>query len=175
MKSFAIHKQFRAFTLLELLVGMIVSGIVLTATFSAYRIITKQYENYRDKSESNSEVSFFASQLEFDFANSENIKFISENEIELRSEKRIMDYRFSEKRILRNDFLRVDTFIVSVSGIETFLKSEKVNSENSEMDELHVMMNIDGKKTEKIYLKVDNAKKEINLEEIGFDTFLLSY
>ncbi len=165
MKSSAIHKRLPAFTLLELLVGMILSGIVLTATFSAYRIITKQYESYRIRSVSDSEISFFVSQLQSDFSNAENITLVSENEIQLQTGGRMLNYRFSEKNVLRNDFSAIDTFHVSVSGIEAMLKSEKSNSENSPMDELHVMMDIDGKKVERVYLKTNNAKSKIDREE----------
>ena len=77
----------------------------------------------------------------------------------------MLNYRFSEKNVLRNDFSAIDTFHVSVSGIEAMLKSEKSNSENSPMDELHVMMDIDGKKVERVYLKTNNAKSKIDREE----------
>jgi prepilin-type N-terminal cleavage/methylation domain-containing protein len=165
MKLFPIHKQLRAFTLLELLVGMILSGIVLTATFSAYHIITGQYETYRDKSEFDAEVSFFVSQLQSDFSNAKEITRISESEICFSYEKRMLHYKFSEKQVLRTDFLRTDTFHVSVSAIETFLKSEKINSVDFPIDEVHVRMNIDGKKSEKVYLKTSIAKSEIDQAE----------
>ncbi len=165
MKSSLLHKQFRAFTILELLIGMILSGIVLTATFSAYRIITHQYKSYCDKSETVSEVSSFVSQLQFDFSSATTIIRVSENEIRLQSEKRTLEYSFSEKRILRNDLSKIDTFNISVSEIKTFYKSEKTNSENQEFDELHVLMNFEGKKEEKIYLKLNNAKSEIDKAE----------
>lgn len=169
MKSSPRHKRFRAFTLLELLIGMILSGIVLTATFSAYRIITRQYETYCGKSESVCDLSLFVSQLQSDFSNATSIIRISENEIQLHSEKRILDYRFSEKRVLRNDLSRIDTFNVCVTGIETFLESEKMNSENSEFDELHVMMDFEGKKQERIYQKSYDAKTLLDKIETDFD------
>ncbi|HET6990659.1 MAG TPA: type II secretion system protein [Bacteroidia bacterium] len=174
MKLFSRHKKLKAFTLLELLVGMILSGIVLTATFSAYRIITRQYETYCDKSETISELSFFVSQFQSDFSNATNITRISENEIQLQSGKRILDYKFSGKRVLRNDFSRTDTFNVSVPEMETFWKSEKVNSENQESDELHLQINFENRKTEKIYLKMSNAKSEIDKIESDFDTSRLN-
>ena len=169
MKLFPIHKQFRAFTLLELLVGMILSGIVLTATFSSYRIITKQYENYSRKSNADSEISFFISQLEFDFSNAKTISLMGENEIELKSKNKMLNYSFSEKQVLRNDFSRVDTFKVSVDNIWAFLKSEKIVSENSQIDELHIMINVDERRIEKIYLKPVNTKSEMDQAETDLE------
>lgn len=165
MKSFAPPKSLAAFTLLELLVGMILSGIVLTATFSAYHIITRQYEIYTVKSEADAEVSFFVSQLQFDFAHADHIVRISEYEIQLQSEKRLLEYGFSEKRVLRNDFSRMDTFNVSVSSLETFWKSEKQNASDAQVDELHVKLNVSGEKIEKIYLKTKSAKSGIDKAE----------
>jgi prepilin-type N-terminal cleavage/methylation domain-containing protein len=151
MKSFTHPKQLHAFTLLELLVGMILSGIVLTATFSAYHIITRQYEMYTVQSDSDAEVSFFVSQLQDDFANADTALRVSENEIQLRSKERMLEYGFSERRVLRNDLSRMDTFRVSITGIETYYKKEKTNSDAALFDELHVLMDVDGQKVEKIY------------------------
>jgi prepilin-type N-terminal cleavage/methylation domain-containing protein len=165
MKSLQLHKQFRAFTLLELLVGMILSGIVLTATFSAYRIVTRQYEVYRDKSESVSELSFFVSQIQADFSGATTIIRVSENKISLKSEKRTIEYDFSAKYVFRNDFSRTDTFSISVPEIETYSKSEKTNSDNQEADELHLKINFEDRKIEKLFLKTGNAKSEIDKAE----------
>jgi prepilin-type N-terminal cleavage/methylation domain-containing protein len=156
------NKKLKAFTLLELLVGMILSGIVLASTFTAYRIVTRQYETYRDKSISVTEVSFFVSQLEFDFMNASEIVLQSENKIQLQSEKRLLQYLFSEKYVLRNDQERTDTFYVSVKQASAFLKSEKVNAENSSLDELHVVIAYEDRSEEKIYIKTEDPKAEIN-------------
>ncbi len=156
------HKQLKAFTLLELLVGMILSGIVLTATFTAYRITTKQYETYREKSKSITEISFFVSQLQVDFSNATTITQHSENTIHLQSDKRKLEYIFSAKHVLRNDFQQIDTFHVAVQGIESLYKSQKVNDENSELDELHIRVTFEGKTENKIYLKTKNPKAELD-------------
>jgi prepilin-type N-terminal cleavage/methylation domain-containing protein len=167
MKSFMFHKKLNAFTLLELLVGMIVSGIVLTATFSAYKIVTGQYETYRNRSAAVSELSFFVSQMQSDFSNSLRVVRRPGNKIQLQSEKRTVEYYFTEKYILRNDLLRIDTFKVSVTGIETLWKAEKVNSEEDAVDELHIQMNYEGKREEKIYLKTVDPKSEIDREDLN--------
>jgi prepilin-type N-terminal cleavage/methylation domain-containing protein len=162
MNLSAFHKKIKAFTLLELLVGMILSGIVLTATFSAYRIVTSQYQSYRKKSETLSAFSFFISQFQADFSNATAIIHISENEIQLNSKKKILDYHFSEKYVLRNDLLRTDTFPVTVTEMETFRESEKIIPENEEADEIHLQMDFGGKKLEKIYQKSPSAENSIN-------------
>ncbi|MEO5644575.1 MAG: prepilin-type N-terminal cleavage/methylation domain-containing protein [Bacteroidia bacterium] len=156
------HKEIKAFTLLELLVGMILSAIVLTATFNAYRIITQQYESYSKQSGTITEVSFFVSQLQSDFENALTVIHVSENKIRLQSKDKLLEYRFGEKYVLRDDLLQIDTFFVAIHAIETFIKDEKVNAENNEIDELHVLINSEGKTEIKIYKKEINPKSEID-------------
>ncbi|CAN5882357.1 hypothetical protein BH11BAC7_BH11BAC7_16620 [soil metagenome] len=156
------HKQIKAFTLLELLVGMILSAIVLTATFNAYRIITRQYESYSKQSGTIKEVSFFVSQLQSDFENALTVIHVSENKIRLQSKDKLLEYRFGEKYVLRDDLLQIDTFFVAIHAIETFIKDEKVNAENNEIDELHVLINSEGKTEIKIYKKEINPKSELD-------------
>jgi hypothetical protein len=156
------HKYLKAFTILELLVGMILSGIVLTATFTAYRITTRQYESYREKSGMLTEVSFLVSQLEADFEKAKSVTRNSESNIMLQSENSMLEYHFSEKYVLRNNFLRTDTFHVAITAIETFSRTEKINSDESIIDELHLLLNIEGKREEKIYRKEIDTKKELD-------------
>lgn len=160
------HKQLKAFTLLELLVGMILSGIVLTATFTSYKIITTQHNNYRDRSKSITELSFFTSQLEADLSNAKTVLFISGNEIQLAAPEHILKYSFTEKYILRNDLSRIDSFNVSITRLECFKKSEPVTTENTEADEIRLQINMEGKKEEKRYLKTNNPKSELDNAEL---------
>jgi competence protein ComGF len=158
-------KSFKAFTILELLVGMILSGIVLTATFTAYRITTRQYESYGKKSVTMTELSFFVSQLESDFEKAKTITRNSENEIMLQSENSKLEYRFPGNYVLRNNFYHIDTFHVAVSAVETFLQKEKINSDESVIDELHLFLDVEGKKEEKIYRKEISSKAELDQQE----------
>jgi hypothetical protein len=156
------HRSLKAFTILELLIGMILSGIVLTATFTAYRITTQQYKSYSEKSVTITEVSFLVSTLGTDFEKAKTIIRSFENNIVLQSENSMLEYRFSEKYVLRNNFLRCDTFHVAVTSIETFIRSVKVNPGETEIDELHLLLDVEGKKEEKIYRKGTNSKAEID-------------
>lgn len=164
-------RTLKAFTLLELLVGMILSGIVLTATFTAYRLVTHQYETYCDKSRSIAEISFFSSRLEADFANANELTFIAENKIQLQAEKRLTQYRFSEKYILRDDPGRTDTFYVSVSSTTAYHRSEKISTANSLLDELHITIAYEGKTQEKIYRSTKDPKAEIEREAIDLNEY----
>jgi type II secretory pathway pseudopilin PulG len=167
MRSSAVHKTIPAFTLLELLVGMIVSGLVLAATFSAYRIVTRQYAQYCKTTESTVGLSGFLSQLERDVANATEAYALFENAVQLVHATRTVDYRFSENYVLRSSAAHIDTFHVSVPAIHTFRKTEKASGENLRIDELRVVLRIDGKKEEKLFLLPQDARSELESESYG--------
>lgn len=166
------HKTLNAFTLLELLVGMILSGIVLVATFTAYRVVTRQYETYRDKSQSVTEISFFISRLESDFANASKIISLSENKIQLQNEERSFEYTFAAKYVLRSNSEKTDTFFVPVSAVRAYHKSGKINPEtDSTLDELCITMEYEGQSLEKVYIKTEDPKSLIDKEASEQDTY----
>ncbi len=160
-------RTFPAFTLLELLVGMIVSGLVLAATFSAYRIVTRQYAQYCKTTESTVELSGFLSRLERDVADAAEAYALSENTIQLVHASRTVDYSFSESYVLRSSSAHTDTFHVSVPAIQAFYKTEKAGDESLRIDELRVVLNIDGKKEEMLFLLPRDAKSALKSEAHG--------
>lgn len=167
MNCSIVHKKFSAFTLLELLVGMIVSGIVLTATFSAYRIVSRQNLDYSARSKSATDLSFFVSRLAADFSAKGKVFQLTENEISIEQEKRILQYRFSEKNIFRSDGTHTDTFFVSAAAVKTFYENNEVAGENSEVDELRLSLITGEKKEEKTFTKPQCAKNKMDEEEIS--------
>ena len=118
MNSF-IHRKIKAFTLLELLVGMIVSGIVVAACFNAYRVVAMQFKAYKTTSAAYENFSFFESQFRADFQHAKEISG-NENAIQFISREKKTDWQFREKYALRNDGNEIDTFFLpcSVSPIE---------------------------------------------------------
>lgn len=167
MKSSAVHRTLPAFTLLELLVGMIVSGLVLAATFSAWHIVTQQYAQYCKTTESTVELSAFLSRLECDVADASAAYKLSETTVQLVHSTLTLEYRFSESYALRNSAGHTDTFRVSVPAIHTFYKTEKTAGENLRIDELRVVLSFDGKKEEKLFLLPHDAKSQIESEPDG--------
>lgn len=165
MSCFAVHKKLRAFTLLELLVGMIVSGIVLTATFSAYRIVSHQNLDYSARSKSATDLSFFMSRFAVDFSAKGKVYRLTENEISFEQEKRKLLYRFSEKNILRSEEAHTDTFFVAAIAVSSFFESIPVDGENQEADELHLRLLTDGQKEDAVFTKGKSAKNKMDREE----------
>lgn len=158
------YKSLQAFTLLELLVGMILSGIVLGATFSAYRIVSKEAVQFRDQSKSANELSFFLNHLHSDFYRSVKINSDEEERIHLIQKKRELIYRFSAEYVLRSEQEHTDTFFVSVPKAELFSHGEQLNA-GEDADELKLQFK-SGDKTEKLNFCRRKSSRELLANEI---------
>lgn len=162
---FVSHKQFRAFTLLELLIGMIVSGIVLSAGFSAWRIVSKEAEHFRAQGKSAIEISFFKSHFTSDFHQSDRFYSEQENEIRMIQQKRVLIYQFSADYVLRKDGDHTDTFFVSVKDPELFSHDEKAAG-GSDADEIRMILK-NGKQYEPVYFIRTKSSRELIENELN--------
>lgn len=104
-----------AFTLLELLVGMIISSIVLAAAFSAWNIIGRQHALYRSRHDASTEASFFCSTLRRDFSRADFYNGNSDM-LTLQLGNQTLTYKNAPPVVLRNNGLQTDTFFVAVNS-----------------------------------------------------------
>jgi prepilin-type N-terminal cleavage/methylation domain-containing protein len=148
MSSSVTDIRLSGFTLLELLIGMIVSAIVLGATFSAYHIIAKQVTIYQEKTKTDEELSLFHSRLMLDFQNGHSVFLISD--LELRMQQTV--YLFHEEYTLRKNGERTDTFFVTINACRSFKTGEENNDPETCIDEVRLKLNT-GKREEEIILK----------------------
>jgi prepilin-type N-terminal cleavage/methylation domain-containing protein len=107
-------KGVAAFTLLELLVGMIISSIVLAAAFSAWNIVGRQHALYRSRHDASTEASFFCSTLRRDFSRADFYNGNSDM-LTLQLGTQTLTYKNSPPVVLRNNGLQTDTFFVMVN------------------------------------------------------------
>lgn len=145
--------RLKAFTLLELLVGMIATGIVIAAVFSAYHIIGRQTLLYRESSESVSELSLLHSCLLLDCDNSEQIRLLNARTIVFRTPTSVPDnvnaadsavqlvYEFRNEYVLRSCDGHADTFFVAVASISAFTNGVAQIDGDGTVDELHFAFN----------------------------------
>jgi hypothetical protein len=116
MNCLRAHNSLPAFTLLELIVGMIVSTIALAVIFTAWHIVCKQSEQFSIRSEHNRDKSLLHSFLVLDtesadsvFSNGQEIFCYEKSGTELRLNIR---YILQEKFVLRKTTTGNDTFFV---------------------------------------------------------------
>ncbi|MGL5892473.1 MAG: PulJ/GspJ family protein [Bacteroidia bacterium] len=103
-----------AFTLLELLVGMIISSIVLAAAFSAWNIVARQHALYRSRHDASTEASFFCSTLRHDFSRADVYNGNSDV-LTLQLGNKTLTYKNAPPVVLRNNGFQTDTFFVQVN------------------------------------------------------------
>ncbi|MCA6363620.1 MAG: prepilin-type N-terminal cleavage/methylation domain-containing protein [Bacteroidetes bacterium] len=110
-----LHTKLAAFTLLELLVGMVISSIVIAAAFSAWSIISRQHAQYRTRHEASTEASFFSSRLRRDFAQAAAYSG-QPNTLTLQLRNQTVQYKNVPPVVVRSIGLHTDTFRVEVAN-----------------------------------------------------------
>lgn len=111
-------KQISAFTLLELLIGMILSSIVIGFCYTGYSIIHKQYLNYNMIKRQNTSAIQLNSILNTDFVNAGYVMYDSDKLILNSESKSQLPYEFKENYILRSANGLTDTFMFSPVNIK---------------------------------------------------------
>ena len=102
--------KLKAFTLMELLIGMIISSIVISFCYMSYSMIYKQYMNYKAVKVELVEALELNSVLNSDISKAEKIVFDNNKLILIKEENKSFEYNFLEKYILRKTGEVVDTF-----------------------------------------------------------------
>jgi prepilin-type N-terminal cleavage/methylation domain-containing protein len=164
-----MKNKLKAFTLLELLIGMIVSGIVMSAIFAALNIVHRQQLSYEKTSEKNRQLSFFLSTFNTDFAESRNMNCPGENEVIFSSPSKNITYDFHSLYALRKSE-ETDTFFVSVPELKA-LKNSEVVGEGLPADELQLSIEISDKKELFELKKFPDAKTKLE-EDDTYDHFM---
>ncbi|MES2140745.1 MAG: prepilin-type N-terminal cleavage/methylation domain-containing protein [Bacteroidota bacterium] len=110
-------KQISAFTLLELLIGMILSSIVIGFCYTGYSIIHKQYLNYNNIKRENTNAIQLNSILNTDFVNAGYVMYDGDKLILNSENKDQLQYEFKENYILRSTSGLIDSFMFSPVNI----------------------------------------------------------
>lgn len=109
MNLFSSDKRLPGFTLVELMAGMVASGIVIACVWSAGYIINKQFtQSYNSKKRSEN-LSFFYRCLHNDFYRTAEVKQF-DNRLSMIGQNERVEYYFHENYSLRKSEGIVDTF-----------------------------------------------------------------
>ena len=133
-----MNRRLPAFTLIELIIAMALSGIVIGIIYSSYMIIEKQYNLIKLRDQKISQIKNLNFMLENDFKECESI-IKNLNEISLKKEGNInfIVYHFEENYIIRNKLNNLDTFWVKTKDLEANFLNQEINSKNF-IDELKI-------------------------------------
>jgi prepilin-type N-terminal cleavage/methylation domain-containing protein len=108
-------KKLKAFTLMELLVGMVISGLVIAFGAGAYQVIGRQFMQYKKVKQELMEAAMFRSVMENDCFNASAV-YGTADELQLANGKQAIKYKLGVEFILRTVAETSDTFRIAVSG-----------------------------------------------------------
>lgn len=131
-------KKLKAFTLIELCVAIIISGIVTAAGFGTYAMFSKQFIEHRKINESVAEKLNAYTLLKKDIDKADRIQKKSDSEILLTSKTTEVDYSWNENYLLRKCVEQTDTFYISVKAAQLSFLSKEQNKDNGIVDEIHL-------------------------------------
>jgi len=111
-------RKLKAFTVLELLVAMVISSLVISASYFTYDIIYKQFLNYKKVDKAVLDAITFRNVLNADFAAAKFV-YKSGNGIRIVDfDDREYKYSFSKDQIIRKVGAASDAFLLNTSEIK---------------------------------------------------------
>lgn len=110
-----IRKKLPAFTLLELITGMIVSVLVLAIIFSAYHIVSRQAARFGSRTAMKRELSLLHSMFTKDTHSADSVSCVNENETQCFDRhgtnfRLVTTYVSGDRCVLRKTESGTDTF-----------------------------------------------------------------
>lgn len=157
-------KKISAFTLLELLIGMIISSIVIGFCYAGYSIIYKQYISYNVIKRQNTAAMELNSILNTDIINAASITFDTDKLI-LNSEEKIkLLYEFKENYILRKDNEVTDTFMLASVNVSPLYFNESGTLLVAIIKEFSFDVDLFGEQEHFRFTKEYSAETMVNLQ-----------
>jgi hypothetical protein len=131
-----MNKKLKAFTLFELVIGMLLSAVVIGMVYSGYGIIVKIYDNHLITSRSQSELMVLDATLQRDFDKAVTVQADGQK-IQLMDSlgSPAVSYLVSENQLIRNSSL-ADTFKLDQLTVSLGFESAKV--QGGLVDELNM-------------------------------------
>lgn len=103
-------KRILAFTIIELLVAMALSGIIVAFAYNVYAMTNDSYKRLVDQNGEKNEIFGLQSLLEHDFDVASRA-FYEQGEVRIElTDKSTVNYRFLADVLIRKEGVRIDTF-----------------------------------------------------------------
>lgn len=119
----------KAFSFLEVLVAIVISGIVISTVYAVYVFTYKQYFKYSTIKTNMHNYVEFTSVLNTDFEKAKKVLRTSDYEIEMQQNDKNINYQFNNNYVLRTVNLTSDTFLFAISNLEMKLLNELNNEQ----------------------------------------------
>ncbi len=122
------HTNLKAFTILELVIGMVVSSLVISMVYSIYDNISRQMIQYKNQQDELMEYNQFQSIFHKDIKWSNEIVTMDSEKIALRGTSDTIVYNFLDNAIIRKATASLDTFGIRVINVTYPDKEEGVKN-----------------------------------------------
>ena len=152
-----MKKKLAAFTLIELVIGLIISSIVVMMAGSAFNIVKMQFANYKITNDRVQECKTIDYLLKKDMDECRYATVI-ESGITLQMQKDEITYKWSKDKLFRKATQHVDTFALSVQSVET--KFQNIPVISGMIDHLHLKLK-QGEEFFDIYLSKQYSAEEL--------------
>jgi prepilin-type N-terminal cleavage/methylation domain-containing protein len=121
-------KKLKAFTLIELIIGMIIGSIVVGSCYTGYSFVLKQYYNYKQTKDTINEAMLLHTLISTDFNNARILSY-KENNLQVALDSVNIMYSFEDSFILRKESDVIDTFYLQPKAIHfSFLKENDLGN-----------------------------------------------
>lgn len=146
IKVKAMKNKLAAFTLMEVTVAMLISGLVITICYTAYGLIQGYYMRFGEKNKASSLVLDLKHVLERDFIKAVHI-IRTEDGFVVRQDSLVVNYIFNDKQVLREvKDLHTDTFAMPVQKMDFYFEGHEVHTADTvDQVNLELQMNKDTK------------------------------
>ncbi len=128
-------KELKAFTLMEMLIVLIISGIVISIGYGAYSFMGEQLGSFRTLTKDDESVNAGISMLEYEVFKGNEIRRINNNEIIIEGESGIR-YRIEGIGLIRYTGELIDTFLMQIKNPELTFENSIVTSDSGLIDKI---------------------------------------
>lgn len=152
-----LNKKLPAFTLMEVTIAMLIAGIAIAITFTAYRIVSGSYIGFSKKQDELAGFVMLDKLLKKDFLSAKHI-VKSQEGLVMEMEGGLINYRMDSGFMLRDQFsLRTDTFKLQVNSL-AFLFETNVVEEGQSIDQFNFETVVQGQLIPLQYRKIYSAQ-----------------
>ena len=136
-------RNVRAFTVFELLVVMVISGILTGIVYYALRVVQSSYHTFSYQTENVLRLKTFAVLLQRDFQTAEAVTANGEDELECHFPNYTIKYNMTAKAITRTINNDTEAFEYEFGGCEFFQDNMLVVPRNEVVDRLRLTLRLD--------------------------------
>lgn len=160
-KQNLLTKKLPAFTLMEVTVAMLIAGIAIGITYTAFHIISVTCNNYQKKQDGVASFAILDKLLKQDFDLPGKIEKTG-NGLQMQTAAGIVRYEFADNYITREQYaLGIDTFKVKPIEVSCFFENNQVAA-GQIIDQIQFKIMLEREPINLIYHKTYSAQDLIN-------------